>query len=68
MKCLYMNARSLVNKTTEFQTLATDIDLIAVTESWLKPDILNSELLPGPNFTSTDEIERIKSVEGYCLP
>ena len=43
--CLYFNARSLSNKTKELETLASNIDIIAVTETWLKPDILNCELL-----------------------
>lgn len=51
IRCLYFNARSLSNKTKELQTLATDIDIIAVTETWLKPDILNCELLPGNDFS-----------------
>ena len=51
IKCLYMNARSLVNKTTELQALASDLDLLAITETWLKPHILDCELLPGLNFT-----------------
>ena len=46
-----MNARSLVNKTTELQALASDLDLLAITETWLKPHILDCELLPGLNFT-----------------
>jgi hypothetical protein len=28
MRCLYFNARSLVNKTTEFQALVTDFDIL----------------------------------------
>jgi exonuclease III len=50
IRCLYFNARSLSNKTKELQTLASNIDIIAVTETWLKPDILNCELLPGNDF------------------
>ena len=38
-----MNARSLVNKTEEFQIFAV--------ETWLKPCVLNCELLPGLDFT-----------------
>ena len=49
--CLYFNARSLTNKITELQTLVTDVDLFAVTETWLKPEIANCELLPGNEFT-----------------
>jgi hypothetical protein len=51
MRCLYFNARSLVNKTTEFQALVTDFDIVAITETWLNAEIGNCELLPGQNFT-----------------
>lgn len=48
IQCLYLNSRSLINKTNELQTLAIDIDLLAVTETWLlKPENLDSEILPG---------------------
>ena len=43
IQCLHMNARSLVNKTEEFQIFAV--------ETWLKPCVLNCELLPGLDFT-----------------
>ena len=61
MRCLYFNARSLTNKTSELQTLVTDVDLLAVTETWLKPEIANCELLPGNDFTihRCDRTERI---------
>ena len=51
IKCLYLNARNLTNKTDELQTLAADVDLIAVTETWLKSNVLNSEILPGNDFS-----------------
>jgi hypothetical protein len=51
MNCLYLYARSLVRKMDELQTLSTDMDLFAVTETWPKPDILDCELLPGLGFT-----------------
>ena len=50
IQCLYLNARSLINKTNELQTLAIDIDLLAITETWLKPENLDSEILPGNDF------------------
>ncbi len=61
MRCLYFNARSLTNKTSELQTLVTDVDLLAVTEICLKPEIANCELLPGNDFTihRCDRTERI---------
>lgn len=51
MDCMYFNARSLVHKTDEVQTLVVDVDLIAVTETWLKPDILDCEILPTTDFS-----------------
>ena len=50
IQCLYLNARSLINKTNELQTLAIDIDLLAITETWLKPDNLDSEILSSNDF------------------
>ena len=40
----------MINKTNELQTLAIDIDLLAITETWLKPENLDSEILPGNDF------------------
>jgi hypothetical protein len=52
IECLYLNyTRSLANKTSELQTLVTCIDLPAVTETWLKSEIGDCELLPGNDFT-----------------
>ena len=51
IRCLYMNARSLVNKSNEFQRITVDMDCIFAVETWLKPHILNCELLPGLDFT-----------------
>ena len=50
IQCLYFNARSLLNKTSELQTMMTDIDLLAVTETWLKPERLDCEILYGNSF------------------
>lgn len=49
--CLYTNARSIVNKFDKLQALTTDVDVIAITESWLKQSIQNSEILPNLDFT-----------------
>jgi hypothetical protein len=51
LRCLYLNARSLVRKLDELQVLANDDDLLAITETWLRPDIKDCELLPKLNFT-----------------
>jgi ornithine cyclodeaminase/alanine dehydrogenase-like protein (mu-crystallin family) len=49
-----------VNKTAELQALAVDADMIAVTETWLKPYILNTELLPGNHLQCIGGIEPIE--------
>ena len=65
IQCLYLNARSLINKTNELQTLAIDIDLLAITETWLKPDNLNSEILSSNNFNIYRRVGLIKPVEVF---
>ena len=40
----------MINKTNELQTTAIDIDILAVTETWLKPENLDSEIHPGNDF------------------
>ena len=50
IRCLYLNARSIVNKSGELQTIATGYDIIAITETWLKPDTLDCKILPGNEF------------------
>lgn len=35
INCLCMKARSIANKTDELQVLATNADLLAITETWL---------------------------------
>ena len=51
IRCLYTNTRSVFNKIDELQALAVDVDIVAVTETWLKPTILSSEILPSSDFT-----------------
>jgi len=45
-KCLYMNARSIVNKHKELQLLVMEenLDIIAITETWLTDKIQDSEI------------------------
>ena len=52
IKLAIVNCNSVVNKIQEFQTFlsATDPDLVLGTESWLKPEISNSEVFP-PEYT-----------------
>jgi hypothetical protein len=53
LSCCLMNARSLCNKLIEFQALVfgNDLDFMAVTETWLKPDIKDCKILPGNQYT-----------------
>jgi hypothetical protein len=62
-----MNARSLVNKSAEFQSLAADLDLVAVTETWLKPHILDCEILPGLDFSIHRRDRKDKTGGGVML-
>ena len=52
IKLAIVNCNSVVNKIQEFQTFlsVTDPDLVLGTESWLKPEISNSEVFP-PEYT-----------------
>ena len=45
-KCVCLNARSIVNKRNELNTMVEDIDphIIGITESWATPDISDAEL------------------------
>ena len=46
MKCLLLNARSLINKFDIFEAIVNvlDVDIIGVTESWATPQILDTEI------------------------
>lgn len=51
LNCVCANARSLVNKLSEFQAWTStgcthDFDIMAITETWLDDSVLDSELLP----------------------
>ena len=46
-----MNARSIVNKVDELQVLATNMDVLAITETWLRPVINSCEIFPNMDFT-----------------
>ena len=48
LKLAIINCQSIKNKTPEFETFieSTDQDIVLGTESWLKPEILNSEIFP----------------------
>lgn len=69
INCLYMNARSIVNKIDELQVLATNMDVLAITETWLTPDINSYEILRNMNFTihRRDRFEHNKRGGGVLL-
>ena len=52
LNCVLLNARSVVNKTLNLQTdLALgNIDIACVTETWLCPDIMDSEILDTSHY------------------
>ena len=63
IRCLYFNARSSPNKTTQSQTLVYPFEIIGITKTWLRVNISNCEFLSGNNFTihkknSADQIGR----------
>ena len=64
LKCVSINARSLVNKTPEFMAWADTncYDIIAVTKTWLDDSVLDSELLP-----SNYNMERRRDYERHLV-
>ena len=46
LKCVSLNARSIVNKKSELDIMVADIDphVIGITESWANEDIVDAEL------------------------
>ena len=46
LKCVYLNARSIVNKKSELDIMVADIDphVIGIIESWANKDIVDTEL------------------------
>ena len=65
MKTIYFNARSLMNKINNLQSLlnTNDYDLIAVTETWLTPTIPNSLLIQNTNYNLLRK-DRLSQVGG----
>ena len=45
LKCVYLNARSIVSKMNELRRMADDTqpDIIGITETWTKPDMGDAE-------------------------
>ena len=59
LKCIYTNARSIVNKFSEFELLIDECkpDIIGLTETWLHEDIQESEIkIPGYNTFRKDRV------------
>ena len=62
LKCVYFNARSIVNKIDELQLLieAEHPDVIGISETWLKDNILNNELIVNDyNIYKHDKLNKI---------
>ena len=61
IKCVCLNARSIINKKTELNIMVDDIKphIIGITESWANKDITNAELgLEGYVMFRKDRIGR----------
>jgi len=71
LKIAIINCQSLKNKTAELQLFIedTDPDLILGTESWLKPEISNSEIFPPGNnvFRRDRTLENKKTGGGVFI-
>ena len=67
LKCMYFNARSLVNKIEELELYIKEeeLDIIAVTETWLTEEILTSEYsVQGYTLIRRDRKDLLKSKGG----
>lgn len=64
LRLLNVNCQSVVNKKEHLHALIDSVkpDIITGTESWLKPDVLDSEIFP-PDFTVYRK-DRISSIGG----
>ncbi|CAB4022732.1 excitatory amino acid transporter 1-like [Paramuricea clavata] len=53
LQCSLVNCRSICNKIDEFHGLVygNNLDIIGVTETWLRADYYNEEILPSDNYT-----------------
>ena len=60
-RCMYLNARSIVNRNNELNIMVQDIDphILGITESWANTDITDAELgLTGYVMFRRDRIGR----------
>ena len=67
LKCLYFNARSIVNKLQELELCISEgkFDIIGITETWLTDKILSSELsMNGYIFLRKDRNDSVKTRGG----
>ena len=63
LQCLYMNARSIVNKKKELELTVRDekLDIIAITESWLNVNITDEEMgIKGYTLFRKDRNDSVK--------
>jgi exonuclease III len=63
LKCLYMNARSIVNKKKELELTVTEenLDVIAITETWLNKNVTDEEMsIKGYTLFREDRNDTIK--------
>ena len=68
MKCVCLNARSIINKKTELNIMVDDIKphIIGITESWANNEITNAELgLEGYVMFRKDRLGREGEEEYY---
>ena len=69
LKCVCLNARSIVNKMGELRLMVEDVepDIIGITETWTRPDMGNAELsLKGYKmFRKDKEVRRGDGVALY---
>ena len=66
-KCVYLNARSIVNKQKELELLITEeeLDIVGITETWLNDKISDEELhIKGYTLLRNDRNDNIKSRGG----
>ena len=61
LKSCSLNARSIINKRTELQAMVVTkvLEIIAITETWLNPDIMDQEILSSDyNIYRKDRLDR----------
>jgi len=67
LECLYLNARSIVNKQKEleFYVHEENIDIIGIRETWLNKSVLDSEMaIEGYTLLRQDRKDEIKKLGG----